>query len=100
MVLDFGLEAIQGSSLPQGAHGPQQHGHRQRADNAANIGGLVDLELGELNGQEMDDVDFDDSLEATQDISLPQRVYRPQEPGHRQHAPLGDLAPSLRGNHV
>lgn len=92
--------ANQSISLPQRVHLPQEHGHREHVDNRTNIGGVTGFELGELNRQEVDDIDFDVGHEATQGINLPRRVSLPQEHGHRQRAAHEDLAPTLGGQRI
>ena len=98
--LNSGPEELQGISLPQRAHCGQEHGHQECADNTMNIGGVASSELGELNRQEVDDVDFDLGLEATQGINLPRRTHHRQEHGGSERAVPGSYTPTLQGAHA
>ena len=93
--LNSGPEAVQGISLPQRAHRGHERGHMECADNTTNVGSVAGSELGELNEQEVDDVDFNVGLEAAQGIDLPRRISRLQEHEHGQRAAHEDLAPTL-----
>ena len=92
--------ANQSISLPQRVHLAQEHGHREHVDNSMNIGGVTGFELGELNRQEVDDIDFDVGHEATQGVNLPPRVSLPQEHGHGQRDGHEDLSPTLQGQQI
>ena len=95
--LNSGPEAIQSVSLPQRAHRGQEHGHQEFAHSTTNLRGVAGSEVGELNEQEVDDIDSVVGHEATHGITLASRVSLPREHGHGRRAAHEDLAPTLGG---